>query len=362
MAGALRSGLLEPVDFSEIHGWADDDIAAAFHAFRRSAENGVLPKTRSLQIPGADFLSVFKAALDLSAAASDHDARHFFEHYFRPYRIRAEGFVTGYFEPVVTASPVRTETFKVPIYGRPPELVDVDEASAPPGWDPAFRFACRSGNHLRPFADRRAIDHGFLAGRGLELAWIEDPVDAYFIQVQGSARLAMTDGSIRRITFAAKTGHPYTSIGRLAVERGILSEDEADKSGLEAWLKANRQNGRALMNENRSFIFFEESLNLGPEDGPVGAAKVPLTPMRSLAVDRALMTFHTPVWVDAPAVAGVAGLVGGLRRLMVAQDTGSAIVGPARGDVFFGSGEEAGRMAGAVRHKAMFIALVPQPV
>ena len=353
--------MLEPVDYSTINGWIDDDLTPAFLAFRRSAEHGVIPRMRGLGISGEDFAPIFKAALEFSPDRSPTDIRRFFEQNFRPHRIKAEGFVTGYYEPEVKASPKRTEQFRVPIYRRPPELVDVDMANAPPGWDPEFRFGSRFGDRLFPSADRRAIDNGFLSGRGLELAWIEDPVDAYFIHIQGSARLAMIDGKLRRITFAGKTGHPYTSIGRLATERGILRKDQADKSGLETWLKANRRDGIALMHENRSYIFFEEKTGLGPTDGPVAAAKVPLTPMRSLAVDRTLMTFHTPIWVDAPDVGAAAGLGTEFRRLMIAQDTGSAIVGAARGDLFFGSGDVAGQKAGKIQHGARFIALVPKP-
>lgn len=345
------SDILSEIRFEDIAGWADDDHPAALAAFRRGAGGPLPPKTRGLGIDGAGLAAALAEAQALGDEPSAEDARHFFETRFRPFRIGAEGFVTGYFEPEVEASPVRTARFPVPLHARPPELVEVDDSNRPRGWDPQIRFAARHGGRLLPFADRRAIAHGFLDGRGLEIAWLADPVDTFFIHVQGSARLRMTDGSVRRVGFAGKSGHTYTSIGRLAVERGILARENADKAGLEAWLKANPVAGRELMHENRSYIFFREIEGLGPDAGPLGAAGVPLTPHRSLAVDRTLTTFHTPVWVDAPAL--------GLQRLLVTQDTGSAIVGPARGDIFFGSGDEAGRQAGTVRHAASMIALVP---
>jgi membrane-bound lytic murein transglycosylase A len=197
-----------------------------------------------------------------------------------------------------------------------------------------------------------------LGGRGLELAWLADPVDAFFVHVQGSARLKLVEGGTMRIGFDGKSGHPYTSIGRLAVERGLLTRDSADKEGLEAWLKAHPDQARSLMRENRSFIFFRET-RLAEVEGPVGAAGVPLIAGRSLAVDRRTMTFHTPVWVEAGEVTDPDRADKSFRRLMIAQDTGSAIVGPARGDLFIGSGDEAGAKAGRVRHAATMIVLVP---
>jgi membrane-bound lytic murein transglycosylase A len=185
-------------------------------------------------------------------------------------------------------------------------------------------------------------------------------VDAFFIHVQGSARLRLVGGGTMRIAFDGKSGQPYTSIGRLAVERGILARDAAHKDGLEAWLKAHPEAGRALMRENRSFIFFRET-ELAEHEGPLGAAGVPLTAGRSLAVDRSLLTFHTPIWVAAADLPDPDAPARPFRRLMIAQDTGSAIVGPARGDIFFGSGDRAGSLAGRVRHEAEMIALVPLP-
>jgi membrane-bound lytic murein transglycosylase A len=223
-----------------------------------------------------------------------------------------------------------------------------------------MRFARGGPAGLTEFFDRPAIETGALAALGLELAWLADPVDAFFVHVQGSARLRLAEGGTMRVAFDGKSGHAYTSIGRLAVERGLLPLGGADKDGLEVWLKNNRELGEALMRENRSFIFFRESA-LAEDEGPLGAAGVPLTAGRSLAVDRTLMTFHTPIWVEVTGLADPETADRQFRRLMVAQDTGSAIVGPARGDLFFGSGERAGSLAGRVRNEARMTALVPAP-
>jgi membrane-bound lytic murein transglycosylase A len=347
------------VSFAAVPGWESDDHRAALRAFvsglRRMDE--APPKTRALGIPGPDLRDAARAALalgDVDAAT----ARRFFERRFVPHRISADGFVTGYFEPEVAASLTQTAGFSVPLYRRPEDLVDVSDADRPPGWDSELRFARRLAAGLAPYFDRAEIEAGALAGRGLELAWLKDPVDRFFIQVQGSARLRLASGGTLRIAYDGKSGHPYTSIGRLAVERGVLARENADKDGLEAWLKRNREAGEALMRENRSFVFFRAA-DLAEEQGPLGAAGVPLTPGRGLAVDRTLMTFHTPIFVDAPGLDDPGRPGDRWRRLMVAHDTGSAIVGPARGDLFFGSGDRAGSLAGRVRHPASMIALVP---
>lgn len=362
--GDVSPALLRPLGFGSVDGWGEDDHGAAFAAFRRSAAMLRLsppPKTRALGVDGAALRAVAALALDGPQSLGGGDARRFFETFFVPARIAAPGFVTGYYEPELPASRAPGPGFRVPLYRRPPDLVAVRSGEAPPDWDPAMRFGRRDGGALRPYPDRPAIEDGALAGRGLELAWLADPVDAYFVHVQGSARLRLDDGSVLRIAYDGKSGHPYTSIGRLAVGRGLLPADGADKMALEAWLKANPEEGRALMRENRSFIFFREVSGLAPEDGPMGAAGVPLSPGRSLAVDRTAMTFHAPVWVDVPDLPDRHDAGRPFRRLMIAQDTGSAIVGPARGDLFVGTGDEAGAWAGRVRHAARMTVLLPRP-
>jgi membrane-bound lytic murein transglycosylase A len=348
-----------PISFSDIFGWRTLDHSAALKAFAGGAgvAEAAAPKTRALGIDGTDLCRLMLQARRIETFDRE-EARRFFEANFRPHRIVTTGFVTGYFEPEVAASRTRTKRFCVPLYRRPDDLVDVSEANRPDGWDPSVRFALSTAHGIAVHPDRAAIEEGALSGRGLELAWLEDPVDAFFIHVQGSARLRLLDGGTMRIAFAGKSGHAYSAIGKLAVERGLLPLSGADKDGLEAWLKTNREAGSALMRENRSFIFFQETA-LGEDEGPLGAAGVPLTPLVSLAVDRTLHTFHTPIVVDAPGLRLHEEEDHGFRRVMIAEDTGSAIVGAARGDIFFGSGREAGSRAGRVRHAATMTALVP---
>ena len=354
------SAVLRPIAFSDIPGWAEDDHCAALGTFLAGARliAPAPPKTRSLGIDGQRLQWVAQRTPSLSDAIGSAEARRFFERHFRPHRIDSAGFVTGYFEPEVPASRIRTPDFPVALYRRPDDLVEVGDGNRPAGWDPEIRFARRVEGGIAPFFDRTDIEAGALEGQGLELAWLRDPVDAFFIHVQGSARLRLADGGTMRIAFDGKSGHRYTSIGRLAVERGLLSREEAHKDGLETWLRAHPDQRRALLRENRSFIFFRQ-VRLREDEGPLGAASVPLTPGRSLAVDRLLMTFHTPIWVAAAALTDPDMPGRSFRRLMIAQDTGSAIVGAARGDIFFGTGAGAGSVAGRVRHEAEMVALVP---
>lgn len=352
--------ILRALTFADMAGWSDDAHEDAFAAFvagaRHIAEKP--PKTRDLGIDGTALRRAAGMALKQDDGSREA-ARAFFERHFVPHRIEADGFVTGYYEPDIAASLTRTDEFTMPLYRRPDDLVEVSEANRPADWDSSIRFARRTEDGLSLYFDRAAIEEGALAGRGLELAWLADPVDAFFIHVQGSARLRLHDGGTMRIGFDGKSGHAYTSIGQLAVERNILAKEDAHKDGLSDWLRRHPQEARALMRENRSFIFFRET-EAGEGEGPVGAAGVSLSPGRSLAVDRTLHTFHTPVWVEAPTLALLDPRGRPFRRLMISQDTGSAIMGPARGDIFIGSGDAAGSVAGRIRHAASMIALVPR--
>jgi membrane-bound lytic murein transglycosylase A len=353
-AGA--ADLLTPLRFADLPGWADDDHAAALAAFRQGAS--VLadhpPKARAIAADTA----ALAAALGEAAATpySGVAARRFFEARFRPFAI-AGGFFTGYYEPEVAGSLTRSAAFSVPLHRQPDDLVEIDASQpAAPGLPADFRFGRATPAGVVEYADRAAIQAGHLDGRGLELVWLADPVDAFFIHVQGAARIALADGRTMRVTYAAKSGHPYTAIGRVLIERGALTREAATMQGIRAWLAAHREAAAEVMAANRSYIFFREAPVSDPALGPIAAAKVPLVAGRSLAVDRLLHAFHTPVWIETMLPGGEA-----FRRLAIAHDTGSAIVGPARGDIFFGSGDEAGAIAGRMRSGGRFVVLLPRP-
>jgi len=349
---------LLPKTFADLPGWAEDRLADAFAAFRRSAHHAARKpyRTGSLGVTASHLEPAFAAARALDAVG-DAQARNFFEHHFRPWDLAGEGLVTGFYEPEAEASPVRTDRFRFPVYRRPDDLVDVDEANRPSALDPSFSFARQDKGGLVPYWDRSEIESTALAGRGLEIAWLADRVDLFFIHVQGAARLIMPDGSVRRITYAAKSGHPFIGIGRVLADLGEIPLADVTMQSIRAWLAANPHRLDDILWRNRSFIFFRDAPVEDARLGPVAAAKVPLTPGRSMAVDRLIHTFATPFHVDAPTLRAFDG--NPFRRLMIAQDTGSAIVGAARGDLFAGSGAAAGEIAGVIRHPARFTALLP---
>ncbi|SKA35434.1 murein transglycosylase A [Consotaella salsifontis] len=362
----MLSPLVRRARFSDLAEWPAAPLSPALAAFRRSAERFVSGEVRTgdLGLTAEAFVAAAHAALAMPSEPSEPAARDFFERHFQPLSLEGEkggaGFLTGYYEPVVAASLVRTARFRYPLYRRPDDLVPVDDVTRPPGLGADFRFARRREDGiLGEYFDRAAIEAGALSGRGLEIAWLENPVDVFFIHVQGSARLALPDGRIARVGYAAKTGHPFTAIGRLLVEEGELTLAEADMAGIRRWLAVHPERASGLMNRNRSYIFFRlADLSDGKDDdtGPLGAANVPLTRYASIAVDRSLHTFGVPIFVDAESL-----VVDDrpFRRLAVAQDTGSAILGAARADLFCGSGEAAGALAGGIRHPARLFALVP---
>jgi membrane-bound lytic murein transglycosylase A len=350
--------------FDDLPGWGDDDHLPAFEAFRRSAFHAPVKPYRSGAL-GVDF-SAFTAAYAAARTAppaNRSEARTFFERHFVPMLVRAEtgaGLVTGFYEPQVEASPVRTERFAVPLLSRPADLIDVDDANRPQGMDSYLAFARRTADGPVEYFDRGAIERGALAGQGLEIAWLADKVDAFFIHVQGAARLAMTDGRLRRVTYAAKSGQRFSGPGKILSELGEIPLAQVTMQSIRAWFKAHPDRIDEILWQNRSYIFFREAAVDDASLGPIAAAKVPLTPGRSVAVDRLLHTFGTPFYIDAPTLTAFAEKP--FRRLMIAQDTGSAITGPARGDLFAGSGDAAGEIAGVVRNAADFYALVPRPL
>jgi len=352
-----------PVPFGALDGWHDDDHAEAWRAYRLSAVYAAEhePKTRALGIDGAALARIARIAAAMPAELARDEARAFFETHFQPMKVVAEparGFFTGFYEPEVAASRTRTDGFTVPLLAPPAELVEVDEHNLPLGLEPGMRFARRTESGFEPFFDRGEIERGALAGRGLELAFLADRVDALFVHIQGAARLRLPDGEMLRVTYAAKSGHAYTSVGKVLLDRQALPKGGVSMQSIRAWLADHPEQASEVIWQNRSYIFFREAAVQDSALGPIAAAKVPLTAGRSLAVDRTLHTFHAPVWIDTVLPQAEGG--GAFRRLMMAQDTGSAILGPARGDIFFGSGDEAGRIAGRMQAAGGFVVLAPR--
>lgn len=354
----------EPVPFSDLPGWADDDHLSAFRAFVRSAraigqaEGSASGKTRVANnaLVAAARLAAEQAALISTPAA----AKTFFEAAFVPHRVvhrGAEGLLTGYYEPVLAGSRARSKEFCFPVYRRPADLVNLVGEAERGALADGLTHARKTAQGIEPYATRADIENGALEGRGLELIWLADPVDTFFMHIQGSGRIRFPGGETIRITYDGKNGHPYTSVGRYLIDAGLFAANDMSLDALKVWLAADPERGRRVMQENRSFIFFRELEN--EDDGPLGALEIPLSSGRSLAVDTGYHAIGTPVYVSAPTLTPWAA-ANSFARLMIAQDVGSAIRGPERGDIYFGSGDEAGRLAGTTKHAGRFFVLLPR--
>lgn len=350
-----RLSLLKPVSFEAIPLWVNDDHAGAFAAFARSCVR-IVKRAEAGKGKVNPLTEICNEALTLGEIDKD-TARNFFETRFTPHRYGGDeqsGFVTGYFEPELKGARTRSERYDVPVYAVPDDLVQLfgDETRAARNHEMTAVRETPSG--AIAYYDRKEIEQGALAGRGLELLYLEDRADAFFMHIQGSGRVELESDGHVRLGFAAKNGHSYTAIGKELIKRGEIERENMSMDALRGWLDANPKEARALMWLNRSYIFFRELDSTQGASGPIGAQGVALTPRRSLAVDTSIHAFATPIWVNAP------GLESGFSQLMIAQDAGSAIKGPERGDIYFGSGKRAGSIAGAVRHKAGFTILLPK--
>lgn len=339
------------IAFADLPGWHVDNLAAAFTAFRKSFHH--------LQTSSAGARSQL-AALAFPGDLSADDARAFLEKNFTAHLISrpTEGaMVTGYFEPELAGSLEQDQQFQVPVYGLPGDL-HLLAGEPDRGNLPDYLTAARmTDNGLVAYYTREEIEKGALAGLGLEIAYLTDPYDAYIMQVQGSGLIRLPDGRGLRIGFSGKNGHPYTSVGKLLIERGAVAADKAGMDAVFGWLREHPDEGRALMWRNKSYPFFRKLGEDEAENGPHGAMGVPLTPGRSLAVDPRHHQLGLPIWVRAPDLKDENGL--SFNRLMIAQDTGSAIRGPVRGDIFWGTGADAGHLAGSTKDICDFYILIP---
>lgn len=304
--------------FDQLDGWAEDDHAAALETFIRTCPD----------LGDPDWKALCAVALQQSSAS----ARAFFELFFRPVLIEdgRAGLFTGYYEPELDGSRYPGGRFRYPLYRMPPEA-----------------------RKARPWLSRREIiNSGVLKNRGLEIAWVEDPVDLFFLQIQGSGRIRLQDGQGLRVGYGGANGHPYKSVGKELVRRGILKAHQVSAQVIRSWVRRNPGAGLELLNFNPSYVFFREVRSVAAEDGPLGAMNRSVTAMRSVAVDPEHVPLGAPVWLEKDGA-------GPMRRLMIAQDTGSAIKGAQRADIFFGTGAAAGQAAGRLRDPGRMLVLLP---
>ncbi len=324
MAAAESDTTYEILSFGDLDGWATDDHSAALSVFLNTCGDMTDP----------DWVSLCALARDAG------DARDFFELFFRPVMITGapedeeegtEGLFTGYFEPEIAGSLERDPLYSHPIYRLPPEV----------------------GETEGPWLTRRDIVTGdTMLGRGLEIAWIADPVELFFLQVQGSGRIRLPDGHHLRVGYGGANGHPYRSIGKELVQRGIFTLHEVSAQVIKSWVRENPEEGAELLMHNPSYVFFREVNEVPAELGPLGAMNRSITTLRSIAVDPAYVPLGAPVWIEKQGAEP-------LNRLMIAQDTGSAIKGPQRADIFMGTGDDAGRRAGTMKDPGRLVVLLP---
>jgi membrane-bound lytic murein transglycosylase A len=353
---------LQPVLFTDLPDWQKDNLSRFSPAFALTCE-------RVLKAPpekpfGAlvqagtygDWQEPCRKFLDLKDAPSPI-IRAFFEEHFRPMAVMAgdnpDGLFTGYYEASLRGGRAKSDVNATPLYARPDDLVLVDLGQFRDELK-GQRIAGRVENGtLKPYETREEIVAGQWPHSDKVLVWVDNPVDAFFVQIQGSGIVAMDDGSTMRIGYAGQNGHPYFAIGKELIARGALTKDNVSMQSIREWLDANPDEADAVMNINKSYVFFQELMG----DGPLGGEGVALTPERSLAIDRSLLAYGLPLWVDiAKPLEGEHGI----RRMMVAQDTGGAIRGAVRGDVFWGYGDRAEHMAGHMKSKGRYWILLPK--
>lgn len=359
-------GIGAAIAWQDLPGWSEERHAEAWSALITNCQKLATRDAR------------WRALCDDAALfpdPSDDLARAFFETRFRPHALfngtgARDGLITGYYEPLLNGSTTRSTRFRYPLYGRPDDLVTIDLGELYPELRDKRVRGRLIGRRVVPYPSRADIESRGLAKNAPVLAWVDDAVDLFFLQVQGSGRIRFTDGKILRVGYADQNGHPYQSIGRTLIARGALTVDEVNLYSIRDWLAANPGEAEAVLNSNPSYVFFE--LRAADAAGPLGTLGLPLSPERSAAVDPAFVPLGSPIWLDTTLVAPAHPCARDTpasctspeaaipyRRLLVAQDTGGAIKGPVRADVFFGFGAEAERRAGHMKQTGQLYVLMP---
>jgi membrane-bound lytic murein transglycosylase A len=343
----------EPVSWSRLPGWSSDEMREAWPAFLKSC--------RSLRFR-ADWTQPCTAAQAVDGNSTSA-VRAYFDRYFEPFAVvkltgalrEDTGLITGYYEPLLKGARTPSSQFSAPLYAPPPDLLTIDLTSLYPELKGKRLRGRLEGNRVVPYYSRAELETAGLL-RGREIVWVDDALDAFVLQVQGSGRVQLTSGDTIRLQYADQNGYPYQSIGRYLVDKGELTVEQATMPAIREWLAANPARLREVMNANPSFVFFNEEKLEDPTQGPKGAQGVPLTGGRSIAVDPASVPLGAPVYLDTTYPSTDQPL----QRLVIAQDTGGAIRGVVRADFFWGSGHAAGEQAGRMRQALRMFMLWPK--
>ncbi len=340
---------LKPSSFADLPGWHDDDFSAAWPALLNSCKG----------LKGqAAWAKVCQQATQISPFDAER-MRQFFEGDFQPYQIQQtdggnEGLITGYYEPLLHGSRSFGSPYIYPLYAAPDDLLVVDLSSLYPELKNLRLRGRLQGKRVVPYFSRAEIESGATPTRGKELLWVDDPIDLFFLQIQGSGRVQLENGDTVRVGYADQNGHPYKSIGKWLVEQGELTLDKASMQGIKDWARKNPEKLATLLNTNPSYVFFRELPN--NTSGPLGALGVPLSAERSVAIDPRAIPLGAPLWLATTRPNSAEPL----NRLMLAQDTGGAIRGNVRADFFWGFGDGAGQLAGAMKQKGRIWVLLPR--
>ncbi len=342
-------GIGNPVEWSSLESWESDNHGDAWTGFLKSCQ----------KLTHEQWREVCDLA-ENNGDLSDAGAREFFESHFevRPvYATDGEtlGLITGYYEPLLKGSWERSEEYQYPLYGVPADLLVVDLGAVYPQLKGMRLRGKLVGNKIVPYHNRAQLDDDQELIQGAEIFWVNNPVDLFFLHVQGSGLVELVDGSIAAVGYANQNGHPYQSIGRVLVDMGELEKDGVTLFTIRDWLKSNPDRLNEVLSKNPSYVFFE--LRDAQADGPTGALNVTLTPRRSIAVDRNVIPLGAPVWLQTTLPDEAQSP---LNQLMLAQDTGGAIKGHVRADVFWGRGDEAERMAGLMKQPGELFVLLPR--
>jgi membrane-bound lytic murein transglycosylase A len=357
---STAQNMFEPVSISAQPGWAQDDHQKALQTFQRSCQE-ILRAAHGFKRDAAFGGELEDWAALCQAAPTVTNAKSFFEENFTAFKIndpvRPQGLYTGYYEPEANGSLVKTSEYVVPVYRKPHDLSVLSEADQN---QTGLAYGRVVDGKAEAFFTRKEIEQGALDGRGLEICWLRSWVDAFFIHIQGSGRVRLPDGKFIRLAYGAKTGQPYTGIGGVLLAKGVGTKNTMSMELLRSWMKDHPQEARELMWSNKSYIFFRQIEVPSDDLGALGAQQVNLTPLRSLAVDRSIWMFGTPIFIDTttPPEAGSKPF----QHLMVAQDTGTAIKGHVRGDVYWGWGDDAAFNAGHMKSAGGMVVLLPKLV
>ena len=356
---------LKESTFHRLPGWRADAQKQALVPLQKSCKR-INKKDAGANFGIGEFAGTAAAWQDIcrklvaSPPLTNIKARQFFKDHFTPYEVWGRkgrnGLFTGYYEPILRGSFKKHKPFLIPIYKRPDDLISINLGDFKKDLKGEILMGRIEKNKIIPYYKRAEIENGILNQKKAEIVWVDNAIDAFFLHIQGSGQIQMDNGQVIRVGYAAKNGQPYTAIGREMVRQGALTKENVSMQSIRSWLEENPEKADSVMNLNTSYIFFHK-LKEG-SDGPLGAEGVPLTPCRSIAVDRKKIPYGVPIWLDADDP----DWEDRLQRLMIAQDTGGAITGAVRGDFFWGSGKKAAHKAGLMKSKGRFWILLPKTV